>query len=410
MLSLLFLATWLWILSRGEHTPRLMWWLPPLQVVWTNCQGLFVLGLLLGAAYGVDRLVRCLAGGRWGVEPAPEAPSGITVACVGVLVGVACLVNPYLNDGALFPLELFKKFSVDRVLYMNIGEFQRPLDTIHHQGWSLYFASAAVLWIVTVASFIWLAMEGRLSVMRMLLFTAFSVLAWQASRNLTVFALVAACILCQNWEHALRVRSMRKKRISPVATGQTEGRESALEAGGQPWRRWLNSSLPLVLAALIFTNFSGHWQRLSGGTRFGLGEMPDWYAHAAARFAGQEGFPKRAFVAHLGQAAVYIFHNSPGRRVFMDGRLEVATTNTYRQYIRTKMAIQSGIKRWLEPLRDQEGNLPVVILDKNFLGPEIKGLRNTPGWTCVYADGTAAVFLEQKQADGLGLSAVEPLP
>ncbi len=147
MLSLLFLATWLWILSRGEHTPRLMWWLPPLQVVWTNCQGLFVLGLLLGAAYGVDRLVRCLAGGRWGVEPAPEAPSGITVACVGVLVGVACLINPYLNDGALFPLELYKKFSVDQVLYMNIGEFQRPLDTIHHHGWSLYFASAAVLWV-----------------------------------------------------------------------------------------------------------------------------------------------------------------------------------------------------------------------------------------------------------------------
>ena len=408
MLSLLFLATWLAIVARGENSPRLMWWLPLVQVVWTNCHGLFVLGLVVGGAYGIDRLVRHLADGSWGLEPVREVPSGMTVTCVCALVAVACLINPYFEAGALFPLELYKKFSVDRLLYMNIGEFQSPYDTVRHQGWILYFTSAAGLWLITVVSFLWLARERRLSAMRMLLFAAFSLLAWQATRNTTIFAVASAFVLCHNCGDALRLRFARKMRASQVA-GRTTVSAPALEAGMRPRHRWLTVLLSLFIAVLILTNFSGHWQRLSGGTNFGLGEMPNWYAHAAARFAGQEGFPKRAFVAHLGQAAVYIFHNAPERRVFMDGRLEVAPPHTYRRYIRIKMAMQIGLDKWQDDLRDEQGNLPVVILDKNFLWAKIQGLHNTPGWACVYSDKTAAVFLEQKRADELGLPAVDPL-
>src|SRR6185503_17094949 len=41
MLSLLFLASWLWIIHRLETRPRLIWILPVIQVIWINCHALF---------------------------------------------------------------------------------------------------------------------------------------------------------------------------------------------------------------------------------------------------------------------------------------------------------------------------------------------------------------------------------
>ncbi len=77
------------------------------------------------------------------------------------------------------------------------------------------------------------------------------------------------------------------------------------------------------------------YYRLTGdASRFGLRERPWTFAHEAARFAGRVGLPDRALVFHLGQAGVYVNHNGPGHKVFMDGRLEVPSLSTFRSYVR----------------------------------------------------------------------------
>src|SRR5262249_11348367 len=142
----------------------------------------------------------------------------------------------------------------------------------------------------------------RWSVMRILLFAGFSHLAWKATRNSNIFALVAGFVACENLGEAF-------------ATGN-----SGVTAPGTLRREWCVAG---VLAALIAGVVSGFWNEIGDKNKpFGLGEARDWFIHDAARFAGREGFPRRAFVANNGQAAVYIYHNAPDRRVFMDGRLE----------------------------------------------------------------------------------------
>ena len=166
------------------------------------------------------------------------------------------------------------------------------------------------------------------------------------------------------------------------------------------------TGLVTCLIALVVT---GTWNQLTEKNKpFGLGESPNWFIHEAAKFAAQPGFPEKAFVANIGQADVYVYHNWPERKVFMDARLEVCTQQTFRKLNDALDAMANGSPRWQAIYRDDE--LPVVILDSRTCRPAINGMLNTPTWRLVYADPAAAVFLPIRLADKLNLPPANPTP
>ncbi|MCA9113703.1 MAG: hypothetical protein KDA79_01360 [Planctomycetaceae bacterium] len=406
MLSLVLLALWLWIVSRLAERPRLIWLLPVVQLVWVNCHGLFVLGLVVGGVWLTDQLARGLAAGRWGIEPVPETgPEARTILRVAVLTGLACLLNPYFEEGLLFPLVLYRKFSVDQQLYAGIGEFQRPFDFLLKYGLAnVYLTAQLLLALAAAASFLPLWWHRRLSVFRLLLFAAFSLLGWKASRNTTVFATVAGFVLAANLNEILRLRRSNR----PQHISETADSPGGASSTGLPVASAVCVAGLLLLTALVA---SGHWARWSGEKGPpSLQARPYWYAHEAAIFAGQPGMPERAFIAHEGQAAVYLFHNGPQKLVFMDGRLEVASRETFQLYNSLKQMMATGDLRWQSLLRDSEGRLPLLLFDSRFSRAEISALMQTPGWRLVFADVTAAVFVDDSLATRLGLPSVSPEP
>lgn len=162
----------------------------------------------------------------------------------------------------------------------------------------------------------------------------------------------------------------------------------------------------LIGGMLIVT---GVWHRFVGeGRSFGLGEQRNWFIHAAAKFAGQPGFPQRAFVGNNGQAAVYEYYNGPDRRVYMDGRLEVCTEKTFRRYLQALKMMAERDRRWLPIVCHGSPEPPVIILDSRFSRDAINGMFGAPGWRMVFADATAAVFLDEPTANRLRLPAVPP--
>jgi hypothetical protein len=405
MLTQLFLAAWLWIAVRVAERPRLIWLLPIVQVVWVNCHALFVLGLVVGAAYAADCLAREFAGGRWGLAPPARQPSGQVIVRAGALVAVACLANPYFEEGAKFPLTLYRKFSVDYDFYsVNIGEFRPPIaflkESFRRQKYwegatNVYLLSEATVWCVTAASFACLAWRRRRwSVMRVLLFAGFSHLAWKATRNTNIFAIVSVVIACENLAEALSLSAADLRKSPPIR-----------RYGFSP--AWVVGT---VLCGLILAVVTGAWANIAEKDKvFALGERPHWFIHDAAKFAGQPGFPKLAFVANNGQAAVYTYHNSPERRVFMDARLEVCTKETFEIYNKILDAMAAGNLVWQQELfRRSGGELPVIILDSRGSRFQINALVQTPGWRLVFADRAGAVFLTTEQADKLELPAVSP--
>jgi hypothetical protein len=393
MLSQLFLAIWLYIAFRVHERPKLIWWLPVVQLAWTNSHALFVLGLIVGGAYALDRLAREAAGGKYGLEPPVDEPSARTVIRAAALVVVVCFINPYFEEGVLFPLTLYRKFSIEQAFYsVRIGEFQQPIQFIRERGFfNLHLLAELGTWIATLSSFFWqFAKTGRFSLMRLLLFAAFSHLAWEATRNANIFAIVSAVVLCENLRDGLR-------------------------SGGPRWslavHRRFAWGTAVVLAALSIMVVTGVWNRLGGESKpFRLGEAEEWFIHGAAKFAGASGMPRRAFVANNGQASVYCYHNGPERRVFMDARLEVCTRETFEIFDRILEAMAAGNPIWQEVFTRRGGELPIVILDSRVVRPAIEGMLHTPGWRLVYADGAAAVFLDEKRADALGLETADITP
>ena len=412
MLSQLFLAIWLWVAFRLDRQPRLVWVLPLVQLVWVNCHALFVLGLVVAGCGVADWAIRLIAGGRWGLEPI--SPAGLLTLRTRVLAGLlalgAGLINPYFEEGALFPLTLYGKFTHEQEFYSQlIGEFQQPKVFLMAYGLRAlanpYFAAELVVAVVSVASVIvaW-RQTGRVRPFRLLLLGAFLHLAWEASRNTNIFALVATTIACANFAEAWLARSARQSGRVPKPEEQTIPEGAVVLRGLWP----AEAGLTAVLAVGTLLIVTGTWNRIAEGNKpFGLGEARDWFIHDAARFAGREGMPQLAVVNHVGQAAVYEYHNGPGRSVLMDGRLEVCSRKTFEMLYSVLGSMVAGRREWEGLFTSSGAELPVVILDTRTSRRPIEGLLKTRGWRLVYADNTAGVFLSEERADRLNLPAVD---
>jgi tetratricopeptide (TPR) repeat protein len=231
-----------------------------------------------------------------------------------------------------------------------------------------------------------LLLRGGERPFRLALAVVFGYLALQAIRNINLFGLAAGFVL--SWSLGEWVAEL----LDRVPLQQ--GRLSSYAMAGLAAR----AIVFVLIGAMIFTIVSGPFFRSTGERRrFGTIQSPLAYAHEAARFAGRPGLPDHALVFSLAQAGVYLYHNSPDRKPFLDGRLEVASQATFESYVRLNQQLQMGGKGWSDVLR-QMGD-PLILLDheRNFGGEAT--LLVDREWRCVYYDAIASVFLARRRRD-----------
>ncbi len=209
-----------------------------------------------------------------------------------------------------------------------------------------------------------------------LLTIAFGQLALMANRNMSLFGLAAGVILAWNlgcWSHALR---------------ETAG------VGRPGWAKAGSLALIALLLVWLAAIPTNRFYAMTGELRhFGWRERPYWYAHDAARFAGQPGMPDRALVFDIGQTGVYLYHNGPERKLFIDSRLEIPSLETFREYIRIEHWLQQGDPRWAGAV-ERMGH-PVIMIGHDEDADAVATLLTNPRWRCVEFDPVAAVFLDR---------------
>jgi hypothetical protein len=396
LFSLLFLAGFLVVLGRAAERPRWLWLLPLLQLLWVNCHGFFVMGPLLSAAYAVELLYQRV---RYRNTGAPGLAR--TFALAGGAVLVACLINPYGINAVSMPLQQFHKLGAEGIFRANIGELKSIGDFITLAGVNNPYLLGFLLMLgLGFVSFVPLLVRGRFSPYRGLLFAGAAYLGWQATRNSSLLALVAAVVSVANLDDWLD--SMRPKAPAP-RRGRRAPRPRA--------RRRIEPVLLAVIALTVVAVVSGRLYAWAGeGRTIGFGERPRWYAHESCEFLARPEMPERIVAFNLGQAGVCIAHVREQHKLFMDPRLETNSEETFARYLAGLRGLWRG-DGWEAPLGIDPGRpdeIPALLVERGILSRVINMLAHDSRWRCVHADPVAAVFVATAFAEAHQLAAITP--
>jgi hypothetical protein len=130
MLTMLLLATSVWLLTRyqaGEH--RALWLLPPLMALWVNLHGGYLIGLVfIGLAVAGEGL-------RWLLDRRNALPWPLLATAI--VAGLASLLTPHGLDALRYPLTYVGK---ENASLQFVAEWRSP---DFHQ--ALFFPFAASL-------------------------------------------------------------------------------------------------------------------------------------------------------------------------------------------------------------------------------------------------------------------------
>jgi tetratricopeptide (TPR) repeat protein len=417
-LTLLYLSIYLAVLTTIDRVPALALVLPAVQVAWVNTQGLFVFGPMLFAFALLDAVTR----------PGAFAPSRkrwwrLVVGSV-VLTGLACLVNPYGLVGALYPIELARTMS-NQVFSDAIAELT-PLPLFIQRGGLVSLPLRLQLYALVLGalSFLvplcWVVLTRlrpapgaetstpaakpskpakrppkpaapappawQISPFRLLLFAAFSLLSWRATRNSHQFAAVVGSVTAWNLaEWAAAVRRRARQRLGPSADRDDPGRGVAPRL----------AALVAIAGVFAWVATGSFYAAAREGRTIGLGEEPLWYPHEAVKFAGGPGMPPRFLGFHIGHPSLYEYYFSPERKVYADARLEVIGADLFERYMALQARISKNDREYRTgwPRELDEIGRPVVLADHENDSSVSGALLTSADWRCVWFDPVAAVFV-----------------
>ncbi len=371
--TFLMIAIYVFILSRYERGEcyRLVYLLIPLQVLWTNLQGLFIIGPFLIGAYlagiGTVSLIPWQKQ-RLSAENAPPARPLLVTFIGAVLV---CLVNPYGIEGLLFPITLFTRVGgVQNIFARSIAEFQPPFSGYNLTGSIKWFGA-----FLTLSAVAMVLNYRNLRVSNLVMFLGLAYLALNARRNIPIFALAVLPVAVTHVSEIVeRFRAAKNLRFS-----------AAIRYGG------------LACCVVMSTLFLFHITRVTSNKlyisdkraeRFGFGFKEQTHPRGAFVFIRENGI-RGPFFNNLDIGGMFIYEMYPNEKAFIDARLEVNSADVFAEY-RDAM---SDAYAFAKLSRKYVFNAIVISHTAQDTLDLMPALYYSPEWALVYLDPLAAVFV-----------------
>lgn len=357
VLTLLYLSCFLYVLERFrcDRRARGLLWLPLIEVLWANSQGLFLLGPATAGCYLIGEAATAAAtrlGLRSATPPLGRRPLG-ALAAICLLLPLCGALTPYGWEGLRLPFLLLGRIDPLQQLYaLNVSENLPPWlmerTAPERVAWFKWIASAAF------ASFL-LRLRGAV-IAHFGLLLAFFLLALMAYRNVLLFGWVAAFVCGCN-------------------VGSALGRVPLFA------RRWLPAAALLLLASVAA-------RRAAAG-------RADGSIDAAAPFRVPSE-ATRVLQAH--RPAGNIFNSVryggylawQGIAPFIDGRLVIRTPEHFAEHLRL-LDEPRRFERFRRAHRITAAVLPTALPDR-YLGL-VRQLYRDPRWVLRYTDGTETLLL-----------------
>jgi hypothetical protein len=382
--SSLFLGLYLYLLYGWKRQKiafrTLVWTLPLLQIAWTNLHIFFFMGPMLIGAFLID---------AWVAERSPTAARQMCV--LGALCALATLVNPAGLEGALVALTIFKQYGYvlaenRSVLFMRRRFPQIPVY-LHFE--VLFTLSALSYGLVCRRR------TYRRSVLSLVLFALFSLLAWSAVRGMAVWALFYVPLVAFNLSTFAARLSVDHRRVMRrallVIAGGTLLWGIVFDDGYlSPYRR-LKEYVPPEERAGVRNGFV----YLLTHPRVWTGLMPG--VDGSAEFVRRAGIQGPMF-NNYDIGGYVIFHFFPERRVFVDNRPEAYTVAFFKDVY---VAMQEREEIWRRT--DARYGFNVIYFYRHDMTPWAQPFLarrlDDPGWAPVFVDSYTLILLRRNASN-----------
>jgi len=375
LFSLLFLTVTLHITMRGaEGRTRLLAWLVPLTLLWTNLHGGFFIIFLVLLCYIANGLVNAA------IEKDPHARRVWLAGLRPWLVTfAACFAVTFINP---YGWQLHKhvvEYIIDPYSLNHITEFQ---SMNFHAPVSVYFEPLMILTIVVALSD---ASNRRFA--EVFLALGWLHLALIAQRNLPLYTIAAARSRPAEFPPPLLTPATPRARLRDGSDAPSAGSAVPRPASRKPtgFRAFIWSAPFLICWLTLILLSTPPAQGVTGRNPLALFTStydPQFYPEKAL---AQLRTPETHHIFAEDEWGDYlIYHLYPNKKVFVDGRSDFYGDDFGERYLDI-MNVQHG---WQKTL-DKYSIDTIVIAPKFALTQTLKISRD---WRVVFDDGIALVF------------------
>ncbi|MEA1928572.1 MAG: tetratricopeptide repeat protein, partial [Candidatus Auribacterota bacterium] len=374
--TFLYITIFLYILHRYKYgspegknrfRQNYIFILPAVQLLWVNSHGLFILGVVLVWSFIAGEFIsRRLNLPILKDEHVIKGLPYRKLLLAGLLVILCSFINPYTYQGAIFPFTLLTRISGSiPVFSRTIGEFQPPLSNFAQDNTIIFYKLLLALSALTL-----LLNIRRLSLSHLLLYVIFAYLSLLARRNIAIFALVSAPIMAAN--------------IARI----TGGGRKLLPGPEKRWRRVGEIITAIIILFCLYDLLTdGDNIRDNQEINFGLGVARLKFPEKAAVFVRKSGIKGNIFnTLQCGNYLIRSFY--PERKIFMDGRLEIRSSDFYKKYVR----LLGNPARWSAWQKKYNFSYAIFSPRDADMDKLLVYLYNQPDWKLVFMDDSSVVF------------------
>jgi hypothetical protein len=338
-----------WIRSYLAGRSRALYWFPLLTVLWANLHGGWVIGLGLLVIVLLAETVRAIAD-RDNMAARVHARRLAIIAAISV---VAVAATPYGLRIYAYPIETVFSTAQQQL----IVEWFSP--DFHRNDLKPFEAMLMLLFVGFILR--------RPSLVDLLLSLAAVALALQSVRNVALFVAVTTPILIETWSAAWReLADHRRWRLGNI----------------QP-RPLLAATTGLALAVVTLATVAQVATRLKTQDAVTRQEYPvaaaDWLAQHPD--IGTHMFNQYGWGGYL----AYRFYPDPNRRVYIFGEAALMGDPLLNRY----QDVAALRPKWMQVL--DEDHVDYVVFNNNVALTDV--LATEPGWTRVYEDGQAVIYV-----------------
>ncbi len=366
LITITAMALFIVILERYSKSgkSRILLWMIPVQLVWTNSQGLFILGPVILGCYWLGELMKTIFGCAGGLQSRNRFRHHIRLTAALPMLCATTVINPYGIEGALFPFSLFSRIdpSHANIYSRNISE-NVPLMDLSGPDAGYVYAVMAVTALTLISFFV---NRKKAQWSHVLLTAAFFSLAFMAKRNILLYFFVAAPVLAVNITDSLTALRLRSEKA---------GRTVAYVCAGVLMILIIHNS---VLQARV----TGHYPRHTMISPFRIPEK-------AVEYLQRNPAPGAMFnTVRYGGYLIWTLY--PSREVFIDGRLIIRSPKFFADYLAVCGEPEKNFPDLARRYSINHALLPTAVFAQSM--PLVKYLYERNDWKVVYADGASILF------------------